>query len=280
MMEEMVDREVKVIKLKKIFLITKYLGDQIDLKKAQAYFKHYKLLTYSHPLVIKLADLQYVVLTKFGTATFWNVKEGDIRKFLEELAPFVRIYQLDNHYNYADNLVVYTGARFNKVTFEEIYLKRLDIEKIKIISYVSAQSVALERYEEEIDKRLTELGKIAETLKSSHRPRFKEKELLRQVGYALSVKQNAVSNLSLFDKPEEAWEREEIERLYNHLYVAYEIPDRFDVLNEKIKFISENNITLLNFISSAKSNFLELVIIGLIFFEIVILMLEIFKIMP
>lgn len=274
-----IGREAKTMKLKKFFLTTKYLGDQIDLKKAQEYLKHHKLLTYGHPLVIKLADLQYVVLTKFGTATFWNVKDGDIRKFLGELTPFVRIYQ-QNHFNYVDNLVIYVGARFNKVTFEEIYLKSLDVEKIKIISYVSAQSVALDRYEEEIDKRLAELGKIAEILKSSRRPRFKEKELLKQVGHALSVKQNAVSNLSLFDKPEETWEREEIERLYNHLHIAYEIADRFDVLNEKIKFISENNITLLNFISSAKNNFLELIIVVLILLEIIVLMLEIFKVIP
>ncbi|MDP2598854.1 MAG: RMD1 family protein [Candidatus Liptonbacteria bacterium] len=255
-------------KYKTFSLETRYLGEQTDLKKIQEGVKKYKYLNRDHPLVIQLLDEEYAVLTKFGTVTFWNTKRRLANEFIKEITPFIK--STGGAYEYTDTLKVYVGAEAEKTGFEKLYVKDLDVEKMKIISYVSAQSVALDRYEEEINERLDELGKVVENLKTSGRTRFTQKSLLRQVGHILSVKQNTVSSLSLFDKPDETWDRAEIEKLYNSLRIEYELRDRFDVLNEKIDFLSENNTTLLNFIASQKSNFLEIIIIILIAFEIII----------
>ncbi len=259
---------------------TKYLGEKIDLKKFQEVVKKYHFLNRDHPLIMELLDGQYVALTKFGTVTFWNVSDRLAHDFTAELAPFIK--NSHHHGRYHDSLDVHVGSEIEteKVSFEEAYLKDLDIEKMKIISYVSAQSVALDRYEDEIDERLVELGKVVDNLKDSGDARYTQKGLLQQVGHTLSVKQSAVSNLSLLDKPDAAWEREEIEKLYDHLRDAYELRDRFDILNEKIDFLSENNTTLLDVVSSQRSNLLELVVIALIIIEIVLFMLELFKIFP
>lgn len=255
-------------KLKTHSLETRYLGEQTDLKKIQESVKKYRYLNRDHPLVVQLLDEEYAVLTKFGTVTFWNTKKGLANQFAKEIAPFIKSAR--GAYEYTDTLKVYVGAETEKASFEKLYIKDLDVEKMKIISYVSAQSVALDRYEEEINERLDELGKVVENLKTSGRTRFTQASLLKQVGHILSVKQNAVSSLSLFDKPDETWDRAEIEKLYDSLRSEYELRDRFDILNEKIDFLSENNTTLLNFISSQKSNFLEVIIIILIAFEIII----------
>lgn len=282
--KQMATRTIKRPKAKSITgpkrysLVTKYLGERIDLKKAQDEFRRYEFLNHDHPLVLRIVNGKYVVLTKFGTVSFWNASEEDIERFVKEISPYAKGSR--EKYDYIDTLKIYVGAETEKTTFDELYIRNLDIEKIKIISYVSAQSVALDRYEEEIDRRLGELGRVAENLKTDGHTRFTEKSLLRQVGHVLSVKQSTVSSLSLFDKPDEAWEREEIEKLYNRLRSAYELHDRFDILNEKLNFLSENNITLLDFVTAAKNNFLELVIVVLIVVEIVILVLEIFKVIP
>jgi uncharacterized Rmd1/YagE family protein len=105
---------------------------------------------------------------------------------------------------------------------------------------------------------------------------LKERKLLSQIGDILSVKQRTISHLSLFDKPETTWERPEIERLYNKLYFEFELPDRFDILNEKIRFLSDHNKILLDFISTQRSNFLEMIIIALILIEILIFIFEVF----
>lgn len=257
------------VKLKLYHVETSYLGEQADLKRIQENIKKYKYINrVDHPLIFELSRDEYAVVTKFGTVTFWNVAEGLAEEFVKEIDRFVK----KSHQSYAfhDSIEVYTGAKAEKVTFEEIYLKKLDKERIKIISYVSAQSVAMDRYERSIDERLHELGAVVENLKESGRTRFSQKSLLKQVGNVLSVKQSIVSRLALVDKPEETWENEDIEKLYNRLKVEYELGERFEILNDKIAFLSENNTALLNFISMQKGNFLELIIIILIVIEIVI----------
>jgi len=262
-------------KSKKFFLETHYLGEHADLKKIQEHLKKYRFMNRDHPLIIQLLEDEYAVLTKFGTVSFWNVKKSLASQFLKEVAPFVK--SVRGNYDYTDTLEIHVGPGAEKISFEKLHIKNLDMEKMKIISYVSAQSVALDRYEDEINQRLDELGKVVENLKTSGRTHFTQENLLRQVGNILSVKQNAVSSLSLFDKPNETWEREEIEKLYNRLRGEYELRDRFDILNEKIDFLSENNTTLLNFISSQKANFLEWIIIVLIAVEIVLFVWDIWK---
>ena len=254
--------------LKKYLAETRYLGEQIDLKRLQDNVKKYRYLTRDHPIVVQLLDEEYAVLTKFGTVTFWNVKSGLARQFLKEISPFIKSRR--DTYDYFDTTKVYIGVEKEEIGFEEVYIKEIDVEKIKIISYVSAQSVALDRYEDEIDERLEELGKIVENIKNTGRPRFRQKDLLKQVGQILFVKQHTVTNLALFDKPDETWEMPELEVLYDRLRAEYDLRDRFNVLNEKIDFLSENNTTLLQFISSQRGNFLELIIIILIAVEILL----------
>lgn len=263
-------------KLKQFKLETRYIGDRIDLKKIQEHIKKYKFLNRDHPLIVELLPEQYAVLAKFGAISFWNVGEALAQEFLKEIAPYVEAGTFIHRH--VDSLIISVGEKEERVTFEELYLKSLDAEKIKIISYISAQSVALDRYEEEIDARLHELGKVVANLKTSGKARFDQKDILKQVGNVLSVKQTTVSRLSLFDKPDETWEREEIEQLYNKLRTEYELRDRFDVLNEKIDFLSENNTILLNYLSSQKSNFLEIVVIVLIVVEIGLFVIELLRI--
>ena len=227
---------VKKANLKRYLVETRYVGEQIDLKRLQDNVKKYRYLTRDHPIVLQLLDDAHVVITKFGTVTFWNVKKDLVRQFLKEVAPFVKSRR--ESYEYTDTMKVYVGGEKEDIGSDETFLKELDVEKMKIISYVSAQSVALDRYEEEIDGQLQELGKVVENIKNTGRTQFREKDLLRQVGKILSVKQHTVTNLALFDKPDDTWEREELEDLYNKLRVEYDLRDRFSILNEKISFLS------------------------------------------
>lgn len=224
------------------------------------------------PTVIQLAESQYVVLTRFGAVTFWNVSENTIHEFIEEISKFIT----DHHtgHSYTDSLQVHVSDEPEKMTFEEIYLREINLEKIKIISYVSAQSVALDKYENEINQRLVELGHVVDELKVSGKTHYSQQSLLKQIGLTLSVKQSAVSSLSLLDKPDAAWDIEEIEKLYDHLRDTYELRDRFDILNEKIDFLSENNSTLLDTVSSQRAYILELIVIILIAIEVVLFAFE------
>ncbi len=267
-------RNKKVIE--ETFLVgTSYLGAKIDIKKIQENIKRYRFMNSDQPTVIQLAEGQYAVLTRFGTVTFWNVSEKTEHEFITEIYQFIANPHKGRRHS--DSLKVYIGSGPERMTFEEIHLKEIDVEKIKMISYVSAQSVALDKYEDEIDQRLIELGRVVDELKDSGKTHHSQQSLLKQVGTTLSVKQSAVSSLSLLDKPDAAWDIEEIEKLYDHLRDAYELRDRFDILNEKIDFLSENNSTLLDAVSSQRSYTLEIIVVVLIVIEIVLFVAEMMK---
>lgn len=247
---------------------TVYIGESIDLRKAQEGLKHYSLLNRDHPLVVKLLKDTYVVLTKFGAVTFWNMPYRLRTQFLKEIRPYTKAKK--EHYPYDEDTRVLVGASDDKITFEKVYLAHFGVDKIKIISYVLSQSVALERYEDDIETSLSEVGAIVEDLKSSGRAKLKEKGILKQIGSVLSVKQTAVAHLSLFDKPEEVWESPDLENLYNKLNFEYELKDRFAVLNEKIDYLSDISQMLMNFLAEKRAAFLEVVIIVLIAIDIVL----------
>lgn len=250
----------------KYALETVYAGEYIDLKKVQENIKQYSFLNRDHPLVVRLLKEQFAVLTKFGAVTFWNVPYRLRAQFLKELRPYVRAKK--ELYPYDENTKVIVGGEIDKVTFEKIFLSHFDADHIKIISYVLSQSVALERYEDEIETSLSEIGIIVENLKTTGKAMLREKEVLKQIGKVLSVKQTAVAHLSLFDKPEEVWESPELENLYNKLNTEYELRVRFDVLDEKTNYLSDISQMLMNFLAEKRNAFLEMVIIALIVIEI------------
>ena len=191
----------KQVKYDKFSVETIYIGESVDLKKVQEGIKHYSFLNRDVPLVMKVLKDQYVVLTKFGTITFWNIPTRLHLQLTKEIQPYVK-NKRDN-YAYDEDTKVLIGGSIEKVTFEKVYSESLGVEKIKIISHVLSQSVALERYEDDIEKSLTELEGIVENLKLRGKAFLSEKELLKQIGRVLSVKQTVISHLSIFDKPDE-----------------------------------------------------------------------------
>lgn len=272
-MPETISLPKKVKFKKKFFVEAIYLGDSIDLKKFQEKIKEYPYLTRESPLILKFAIGQYIVVTKFGVIVFWNMKDNEKKRFIDQISQLVENF--NKNWEFFDSLKVFISPENEKVKFGRVFVSKLDKEKIQIISFVLAQSVALERYEVEIEKMLREVEKVIDMLKSKKWFHFQEKEILAQIGRILAVKQKAISHLSLFDKPATTWEREDIEKIYHQLALEFELEDRFDILNEKIKFLSDHHKILLDFVSAQKGNFLELIIVILIVIELLIFFGEI-----
>lgn len=250
-----------------------YAGESIDLKKIQEGLKQYNFLNRDHPLALRVLKDQYLVLTKFGVVIFWNIAEKFKQQLLKEISPYVKSKKPT--YFYQEKTKVLAGMGTERVLFNRIYLDEISVEKIKIISFVLSQSVALNRYEEEIETNLVGLEAIMSKLKTEGRVFPKEKELLKRIGDIFLVKQTAVTHLSLFDKPDDVWESPELEKLYNRLNTELELQDRFDVLDEKMDFLSENTRMLMDFISQKRGNFLEVVVIWLIVVEIILFVVDI-----
>ncbi|OGM99222.1 MAG: hypothetical protein A2915_02870 [Candidatus Yanofskybacteria bacterium RIFCSPLOWO2_01_FULL_41_34] len=245
---------------------TIYIGESIDLKNVQEEVKKYSYLNRDVPLVVKLLKDQYAVMTKFGTVTFWNVSARLRQQFINEIRACVRSKK--EHYSYDEDTKVLIGGGAEKVTFEKVYSADLNVEKIKIISYALSQSVALERYENDIEKNLSEFEMVVDNLKTKGKALFSEKKLLKQIGKVFSVKQTTVVHLALFDKPESIWESPDLETLYNRMSSEYDLKIRFDILDKKIDYLSDISKMMIEFLAEKRNAFLETVIIVLIVIEI------------
>lgn len=251
-----------------------YVGELIDLKKVEDGLKRYSFLNRDHPLIFKFLEGKFVALTKFGVIILWNMDEASRRQILSELLPYIRAQR--TAYPYTETIEIFIGET-DRVTPKGVYVHELDVERIKIISYAIAQSVALERYEEDIERNLSDAESVITNLKTAGRFMLKERELLKQVGRALAVKQTAISHLSLFDKPEEVWESPELEKLYTLLSAEFDLSPRFNVLDKKIEFLSEASRMLMEILAERKSALLELIIIILIAIGLIPYLPDIFR---
>jgi uncharacterized Rmd1/YagE family protein len=250
-----------------------YIGESIELKRLDEFLKRFPVLNRDHPIVVQFKNDSFVAITKFGVVVFWNVSENERRQFILDLMPYTKAIRPT--YPYWDSIEVFVGTE-DKISAKGVVISILEVERIKLVSYALSQSVALERYEEEIDSSLSELDFIINNLKTTGRAKLNERALLKQVGRALSIKQIAILHLALFDKPESTWESQELEKLYADLETEFDLQTRFSVLDKKIEFLSENSKMLMDFLAEKRNAFLELIIIILILIEVIPFVLEIF----
>jgi len=226
-------------------------------------------LNRDHPLIIEYlpGTAKFISLTKFGVVSFWNLDETERKRFLAELAPYLKSQR--EHYPYSDSLEVNIHDTHERITPRGLNVKDLDMPRLKIISYAVSQSVALERYEDETEKILQAMEGVIGNLKTMGKARLRETELLKEVGSALAVRQTAISHLSLFDAPEETWELPELDKLYSLLKAEFDLQDRFAVLDRKINFLADSSEILMQVLEGKRTTLLEIIIIVLIAAEFI-----------
>ena len=88
------------------------------------------------------------------------------------------------------------------------------------------------------------------------------------------MKHEIVNNLFLLDKPEVTWDDSVIEKFYDHLYVFFDLKDRFRALEYKINMINDDIIFLNELLNYRTGHMMEIIIILLIAFEISITLFD------
>ena len=199
--------------------------------------------------------------------------------FLSLITPYIQ--NKKESYDFTDTLEVTFSAdlpeknpldvTFDTIRLREPFLKKEvpNVEFIKMISYVPAQSGALDRYESEVEDLLRDLRPILENLHASGRPRVSQKKLLQQIAGILLVQDDVVGTIALLDKPDETWDIKGLELLYDKLSNEYDLNPRFDTLSKKMGFLTETHNTLSSVTSTIKSYKVEILIVVLIALEII-----------
>ncbi len=233
--------------------------------------KNKRKLFLREPIVLKPGPKKWVVLLKYGVVACSEMAKKEQEAFIATLKGSLKDSFQDS---YQEDTTIAISRSTEGVTKEGIALNKLTPEKVAIVSYVLGRSLALDHFESESEKVLFDFGAIMKSLQNDGKGKISAKKLLKKVGFAMNIKNLAVGQMSLLEKPELTWDNSSLDKLYVNLSEEYELEDRFVILKEKLEMIFQNVEFILNYLEGKRGHLLEIIIILLIVIEIIIFVVE------
>jgi uncharacterized Rmd1/YagE family protein len=166
-----------------------------------------------------------------------------------------------------DRLLVYPGSEMDRVGFNEVWLKDLSPEKVRIVSRTLAQSVALDHFEIEVAAAMAKTQPLLAALRGHGRIAAGQGEVLKIVGFAMDVRATVLGGLTLLEDPPETWEDETLDRLHRGLAEQFDLPRRGEAVARKLDYLRDAGQVLTDLLSTRKAHQLEWIVIVLIFIE-------------
>lgn len=246
-----------------------FLGESLDLKALE---------TTAHlgtqPLVVTAGEQGCAVLFRYGAVVVFGLGPVEEASFLTYLKPFVRqpfaASETEEAVLKRDQI---GGVRVENGT---IWLQEFSIERVQIVADILAKSVVLAHYETGTGKIFDQIEPFADSLQRTTRDERWGKEVLRQLGRALSIQHKIVGRVEIIDKPELLWDAPDLERLYLRLENEYEIRERHLALERKLELISRTAETVLDLLQHNTGLRVEWYVVILIVVEILLSLYDLF----
>jgi len=254
----------------KSYVVTAYhVAERLRLKDIKDKLSYEAEEFSNYEMVVPLSSTKdsYVFFYSFGSIVFVNASAETIDRELAKLKVFLTQNDLTRT---NDAFLIECDENFsNKVYFDRIQIKQFSYKTIKIVSLLLAQSTALESYDILIENLLEQTGRFSRKIEQEGRYLESSQGLIKFIGQCLNTKQEIISRLYIVDSPDELWEDNELERLFNDLKGMLEIDGRYRALEYKIKIIQESIEIIVDLSKSRQSTQLEMTIIILISVEII-----------
>jgi len=162
-----------------------------------------------------------------------------------------------------------------EVRFDRVILPALDLGAIEIVAEVLAQSVAMDYYADDVAEIEAETDRIADQLRKLGRIPGRVPNTLQFIGLCIATRNDVISTLALFDKPEATWENEQLDRLWMGLRKMLEVDDRYRTLDAKLRMFQDNLVLLVDLARQRQTFFLEFAVAVLIAMEMVVMVWQI-----
>ena len=224
-----------------------------------------------HELAIDRPDGGAMFVYPFGAVVFLDVPAA---------AQKVEIAQLRAAHPKLTSAAVINeefGVREESTSTPRVYSGVLTIDSMssdraKVIAMTVAQSAAMEYYESIVEEMFERTDRLVERMEARGTVPFGTRPLHRFIGAAIGVRNEVLSVLHLFDKPDEAWEDPGIDRIYEELRAEFDLSDRYQALELKLRSIQEALELVLDVARDRRLVLLEVAIVLLIVFEILLAM--------
>lgn len=228
--------------------------------------KKHETFLYQEALYCKLNKSEVFIFSQ-GCIVFWNSTKDITDGLLHLIKPFE---------NEPLGKAEFDQFKFGygtptKVFQDEIILEdRNDILSKLVISYGLAQSVKLLVYENRIEGAIQSATQISQALAKQGRVPLTRRQIGRKIGELFLERSNINLQSAFLDTPEFFWDHPEHEPLYRLIAKDLDIKTRTQSLNRKLEIIHELFQILGDEINHRNSAKLELIIIGLILFEVIL----------
>ena len=225
------------------------------------------------PLSFRLGENQWVVVFRFGVVATVGLNEKERQDVFSELKPFM---ENPHAVQKSEDISIEIGEGLDEVGSEQAKIPSLNRERVLVVADILAKSVMLERYEAVMSEVFSEAEPLAERLMTGLKGKVSSKELKKTIGATLLVQQNMIGRVEVHEKPEVLWEHPELEKFFARLEDEYEIKERNDALEKKLRLINTTAETQLGLLHNSHSLRVEWYIVILIVFEILLTLYEMF----
>ena len=154
-------------------------------------------------------------------------------------------------------------------------LDRLTPARASVVAQTVAQSAAMEYYERIVEEMFARTDRLVERLEKRGTVAFRTRPLHRFIGAAVGTRNEVLSVLHLLDKPDEAWEDPGMNRIYDELRAEFDLTDRYQALEMKLRSVQEGLELVLDVARDRRLVLLEATIVLLIVVELAVTMLRV-----
>jgi uncharacterized Rmd1/YagE family protein len=216
---------------------------------------------------------RWVIAYDFGALVFVGCPEAECQKIVDAVG---RRLVGEPHPPLTESFAIDVQPdKPIEVRFDRVVLPALELPAVEIVAEVLAQSVAMDYYADDVAEIEAETDRIAAELRQVGRIPQRVQKTLQFIGLCIATRNDVISTLALFDKPDATWENEQLDRLWVSLRKMLEFDDRYRALDAKLRMFQDNLVLLVDLARQRHTFALEFAVAVLIALEMMIMVWQV-----
>src|SRR5262249_33817361 len=152
----------------------------------------------------------------------------------------------------------------------QLFVDDLRPTRSGVVALIVAQSAAMEAYERIVEDLFGRTRTLVDRLERRGVVPLRTRRLNRFIGEAVGRRSEVLSTLHLLDKPDATWDDAAMDRIYDELRAEFDLGDRFDALEAKLRAVQDAPELLIGVARDRRLFLLEAAIVALILLELVL----------
>jgi required for meiotic nuclear division protein 1 len=267
------------------------ISNELDITEIAKHFGISKKFKWDEPLVLNEKCLKgviphpenkFVFLFNFGSMVAVNLTMHEIKDVLEYLKKHDRNIKPNSTLKYIDDYKLLIDEKMVNdendnldfvINYDCLVVRKLERFHTNILATILAKSAAFDKVESDIDVLLDELENVISMLDKGHL-KINDRTLSIMSGKILRFKYSTISNIMILEKPDVAWANEDAEGIFVELTKLFELKERYEKMRHKTEVLMDITEVFSSLTHAKRGNKLEWLVIILIFFELILSLIE------